>query len=877
MIRHLLPRLGCLALAVSPTFAADLPIVRVTIGPDGAVVERSGVLPKGDEVVTGLPVGIDPARLAVAIDGLDTPPAIRLALPTPAALPPPDALWQKRLAEAQAAFDAVQPAIDLADLRARLARAVLALLPALVKGNPGDEQAGAPVADFTSGVRPATADQPVPTAAAQQSLLRFVTDNLTKAEADRFAARQARSAARAQLIALDEEREKARPVQVFTASLPLPGAGGRMVRLSYAVERAAWAPVYRIEVAGGRAMLVREALIDVPRDQGWTQGKLELVTRPPTNDLLLRDLLVPVLELGDEVVTERHSGKFRAIAHGGGSRASESAVDVAFRSANRTQHPDGTWGSDPWQPHATALNVLALLGAGYDHKSPNKYKPALLRAIGWLAQHDRANDLAAQALIAMALGEAFAMTNDAELKPSAERAIAILADRVANRHELDVAIYRRGPMAGPELLAWTAMAAKSAVAGGLSATSTNPIFATINRLLPELEGHADRDEAQVTRLVVDAFTGHMRQGYQYQPPVSEWLEHSSLWLQQGRPELVYFATLGLFQYGGDGWSLWNNTMRDKLVQLQNLGDRTGWSSATPYPLGEAAARAMITLPLEVYYRYKAIGKAEGEGKGLFGNRVPTVSVPELPPLPNAAMASQHWPVRIDAGAARLMDGQRMRVQLGRIELPGRIALKAVPADGAGAWRVLATANPLAVPLLSGDADVVVEGERLGLATLPFTEPGKELTLNLGRDDRVQVARSEERKDDEAWGKRTRTYTIHFRVDAPAGLYDAIRIDEAMPVPLDGSIMLAALDPAIAPEALDRRLVEDPVWHLDVNLKKPPAIAAITWQLRYPATVQPEVKKAQAPVSAGQAAFPNASGAEMELNAEDGQAEEEVKP
>ena len=61
------------------------------------------------------------------------------------------------------------------------------------------------------------------------------------------------------------------------------------------------------------------------------------------------------------------------------------------------------------------------------------------------------------------------------------------------------------------------------------------------------------------------------------------------------------------------------------------------------------------------------------------------------------------------------------------------------------------------------------------------------------------------------------------------------------------------------------------------LKVWPAIAAITWQLRYPATVQPEVKKAQAPVSAGQAAFPNASGAEMELNAEDGQAEEEVKP
>ena len=141
--------------------------------------------------------------------------------------------------------------------------------------------------------------------------------------------------------------------------------------------------------------------------------------------------------------------------------------------------------------------------------------------------------------------------------------------------------------------------------------------------------------------------------------------------------------------------------------------------------------------------------------------------------------------------------------------------------------------------------MVVDGERLGRIDLPFTEPGRALALDLGRDDRVQVTRSEERKDDEAWGKRTRTYTVQLRVDAPAGLYDTIRIDESMPAPQDGAIQLVSLAPAIAAEALDRRLIEDPVWHVDLELNKSPALSAITWQLRYPATVRPLVQQAKA--------------------------------
>jgi hypothetical protein len=841
MLHHRLSRLGLCTLIACSAPCADLPIVRIIIGPDGAQVERAGVMPAGDEVVDGLPLGIDPTRLAVTIDGVATPPAIRLDLPEVPPAPVPDAAWQARLAEAQAAFDLAQPTIELAEQRIRLSRAVLRFMPG-TNADGGDAPA-------TVVERPDTAEHPVPSAAIQQGLLRFVSANREQAERDIVAARRARADARARLIALDEELEKQRVPTRFTARLPLPGAGGHRVHLRYAVERAAWAPIYSIEVNAGTCTLVREALIDVPRDQRWTSGRLELITRSPAEDLVLKDLQVPVLELGDELVTKRLGERRRLLAKGGGSRASESSVDSGLRGAKALQLPDGSWpgnntggaatsrGARASSSAATALAVLSYLGAGYDHKTPNKYRTVLVGGISWLSQHVVASDLSSQALTTSALAEAYAMTNDPELKEPAQRALTVLAERVIGRQELEVALYRRGPLVGPEVLGWVTLAAKSAIAAGLEGEAPT-LMAVVKALLPELLGHADRDEAAVVRLFVSAFTGVHVLRQEDQPPVSEWLERSASWWREGRPELVYFATNGIFQYGGSAWDLWNSAIRDRLVQLVALGERSGYLSATPHPSGESVALSLLSLPLEVYYRYRQVGAASGNA--VFGNRQREDHIEELKPLPSVNQAAQSWPVRIDAGPARLIDGQRMRIQIGRTPLPGRLGLRAVPATGAGAWRMLTTSNPLAIPLLSGPAEVVVDGERLGQIDLPFSEPGAALHLNLGRDDRVQVTRSEERTDDEAWGKRTRTYTTRIQVDAPPGLYDAIRIDEAMPVPKDGSIQLVSMTPAIAPEVLDRRFIEDPVWHLDLDLRKPPVVATIAWQLRFPATVRPRI-------------------------------------
>ena len=113
-----------------------------------------------------------------------------------------------------------------------------------------------------------------------------------------------------------------------------------------------------------------------------------------------------------------------------------------------------------------------------------------------------------------------------------------------------------------------------------------------------------------------------------------------------------------------------------------------------------------------------------------------------------------------------------------------------------------------------------------------------LILALGRDDRVQVGRREERQDDEAGDMRTQTYVVQYRIDAPAGIYSTITIDEVMPTIQDTSMQLISVDPAFTGEQLDHKLVSDPVWHLTADVTMPPALATLTWQLRYPANVLP---------------------------------------
>jgi hypothetical protein len=72
----------------------------------------------------------------------------------------------------------------------------------------------------------------------------------------------------------------------------------------------------------------------------------------------------------------------------------------------------------------------------------------------------------------------------------------------------------------------------------------------------------------------------------------------------------YYATLALYQHGGEPWTRWNARVRDQLVQRQTRG---GHSDGSWDPRqckdrydstgGRIYSTTMATLTLEVYYRY----------------------------------------------------------------------------------------------------------------------------------------------------------------------------------------------------------------------------------------------------------------------------------
>lgn len=71
----------------------------------------------------------------------------------------------------------------------------------------------------------------------------------------------------------------------------------------------------------------------------------------------------------------------------------------------------------------------------------------------------------------------------------------------------------------------------------------------------------------------------------------------------------YWGTLAMFQLGGESWAKWNEALKEAVVKHQHLegsGARAGsWDPAGPWGAdgGRVYSTALMTLCLEVYYRY----------------------------------------------------------------------------------------------------------------------------------------------------------------------------------------------------------------------------------------------------------------------------------
>ena len=225
------------------------------------------------------------------------------------------------------------------------------------------------------------------------------------------------------------------------------------------------------------------------------------------------------------------------------------------------------------------------------------------------------------AMATLALCEAYALTGDDRLRDAGARAVAFLV-RARARDGMAWRYAPGAPVGDTSILGWVVMGLKSAKEVGIP--------------IPGEAVGPPRARCSGSSKVA---TGQSEGLARYQPgePVTPDDDRRGLGLppvpgrrraraRQHRGGRVparattptaattnfyywYYATLALYQHGGEPWSRWNAKIRDRIVGLQHRARDTGREAGTPTTASTgpreagSTARRWPPLTLEVYYRY----------------------------------------------------------------------------------------------------------------------------------------------------------------------------------------------------------------------------------------------------------------------------------
>jgi hypothetical protein len=351
-------------------------------------------------------------------------------------------------------------------------------------------------------------------------------------------------------------------------------------------------------------------------------------------------------------------------AFGPHARGVTNAIDNALRWLMIHQSPNGMWSSSDYYMNCndgnqtepgkrgegfdvamTGYALLCYLGSGYDHRTPNRYRRVVQNGIDWLLSVQEQSGLLGRRnyehpVAAMALAEAYAMTNDPALRDPSQRAINIIRDRQV-RHE--------GYPLGWDYVApkiermdisvsiWNIMALKSAQAGGLDIgdsmdgsrrflegawRASNPNWRQLDQYGTSVFPYTWNGLTNATsrdHLSFAGATGAVFSGSQAGEVMLNTLSNDidARWLPGNRWQsnmyALYYAALAQFQVGGEHWTRWREAYAPFLIQtqIQNEGCFTGtWRFAPQQWHGSDTSRILLhtyaTLALQVAIRYEAV-------------------------------------------------------------------------------------------------------------------------------------------------------------------------------------------------------------------------------------------------------------------------------
>jgi hypothetical protein len=287
--------------------------------------------------------------------------------------------------------------------------------------------------------------------------------------------------------------------------------------------------------------------------------------------------------------------------------------------------------SDPWSEKncATGFALLCFLGAGHTNKA-GKFRQQVADGLAFMTANQKEDGSLGRngycnGVGAMALAEAYGMTKSPSLKDVAQKVI----DNILSRQNeyLGWNYGGRSPRNDTSVTGWQIMALKSAQSSGLDiGNSFEGIAQFLDKVTPELEGGSEPMIGNVAytynsdtkkcggrnrRLAAIGCLGRVFIGQDTQGDMLR--AHGNNLLQklpaEGKIDFyrTYYATLAMFQMGGEYWKQWNVAMKKTLCDTQQKGGCEDGSWDPDVPFGSKGGRVFITavgcLSLEVYYRY----------------------------------------------------------------------------------------------------------------------------------------------------------------------------------------------------------------------------------------------------------------------------------
>lgn len=337
----------------------------------------------------------------------------------------------------------------------------------------------------------------------------------------------------------------------------------------------------------------------------------------------------------------------RSLVEEGGNERSELAVAMGLKWIAKHQNRDGSWSLEAF-PEAgdcggrctaagflrsdtggTALALLPFLGAGHTHRDGD-YQQAVDDGLNFLIRSqgpsgslmgDRGGGatMYSHGLGAIALCEAYAMTNDSKLRAPAQKAIDFI---VAAQHLKGGWRYDPGDPGDTSVVGWQLMALRSARMSDLNVppevlekatqflddVQMNERIARFGYLPGSGPTEAMTAEGMLCRLYQGWPTNH--------PPLvaaaDYLLQHHKPLERSSNMYYWYYATQVMHHMGGARWKGWNERMRNLLIELQETkGHEAGsWTPVAEHDPsgGRLYMTALAVCTLEVYYRYLPLYK-----------------------------------------------------------------------------------------------------------------------------------------------------------------------------------------------------------------------------------------------------------------------------